>query len=200
MRIGGPQGDQVQIGAMFKANGLPVDYTFVPMSFDPQPLVDGEMDAIASYVTNQPLQLQLQGVEVEAAPYSDFGLPSYGDIIFASRAFIEENRDLVVAYLAALLDGVDENIADPTASLPLLVDTYGADTEIDEAYAELGNPAYIALMTSAFTDANGLLSMDPERLENEVFPALEAAGNTDLPPVDEFFDGSLLADAHAMRG
>jgi ABC-type nitrate/sulfonate/bicarbonate transport system substrate-binding protein len=198
-RIGGPQGDQVQIDAMFAANGLEPDYEFIPMSFDPQPLVDGEMDAIASYVTNQPIQLQLQGVEVEAAPYSDFGLPSYGDIIFASRDFIAENRDLVVAYLAALLEGVDENIADPSASLPLLVETYGADTEIDEAYAELGNPAYIALMTSDFTDANGLLSMDPERLENEVFPALEAAGNSNLPPVDEFFDASLLADAHAMR-
>jgi ABC-type nitrate/sulfonate/bicarbonate transport system substrate-binding protein len=200
MRIGGPQGDQVQIDAMFKANGLPVDYEFVPMSFDPQPLVDGEMDAIASYVTNQPIQLQLQGVEVEAAPYSDLGLPSYGDIIFASRQFVEENRELVIAYLAGLLDGVDENIADPSASLPLLVDTYGAETEVDEAYAELGNPAYIELMTSEYTDANGLLAMDPDRLLNEVFPALEAAGNTDLPTVEDFYDGSLLAEAHALRG
>ena len=58
-RIGGPQGDQVQIDAMFKANGLEPDYTFVPMGFDPQPLADGEMDAIASYVTNQPIQLRL---------------------------------------------------------------------------------------------------------------------------------------------
>ena len=95
---------------------------------------------------------------------------------------------------------MDDNIADPSASLPMLVDTYGADTEVDEAYAELGNPAYIALMTSDFTEANGLLAMDPDRLQNEVFPALEAAGNTNLPPVDEFFDGSLLAEAQAMRG
>jgi len=60
-KIGGPQGDQVQIDAMFKANGLEPDYEFVPMGFDPQPLADGEMDAITSYVTNQPIQLTLAG-------------------------------------------------------------------------------------------------------------------------------------------
>ncbi len=113
LRIGGPQGDQVQIDAMFKANGLEPDYTFVPMGFDPQPLVDGEMDAITSYVTNQPIQLRLAGHDVTAKPYSDLGLPSYGDILFASKAWLGENRDLTVAYLAGLLQGVDANIDDP---------------------------------------------------------------------------------------
>ena len=92
---------------MFKVNGLEPDYEFVPMGFDPQPLADGEMDAIASYVTNQPIQLRLQGYDVSAKPYSDLGLPSYGDILFASKAWLEENRPLVVAYLAGLLAGVE---------------------------------------------------------------------------------------------
>ena len=60
-RIGGVQGDQIRIDAVFKINDLESDYEFVPMSFDPQPLVDGEMDLITCYVTNQPIQLQLQG-------------------------------------------------------------------------------------------------------------------------------------------
>ena len=42
----------------------PLDYEFVPMSFDPQPLVDGEMDVITCYVTNQPIQLRMQGHDV----------------------------------------------------------------------------------------------------------------------------------------
>lgn len=199
LRIGGPQGDQLQIEAMFEANGLPVDYEFVPMSFDPQPLVDGEMDAIASYVTNQPIQLELQGVETDAASYSDLGLPSYGDILFTSRSFLEENREAVVGFLAALLDGADDHRADPMAAIPLLTDVYGADAEINVDYAELGGPAYIDLMDSDYTDANGLLSMDPDRLAEEVFPAIELATGSETPAVDEFFDGSVLADAHASR-
>ena len=197
-RIGGPQGDQVQIDAMFKANGLAADYEFVPMGFDPQPLVDGEMDAIASYVTNQPIQLELQGHDVSAAPYSDFGLPSYGDILFASKAWIDDNRDLVVNYLAGLLEGVADNRADPSEAVGVLVDTYGSEAEINEEYAIAANPAYIALMDSDFTDANGLLSVDPEKMANEVLPALETAGETGLPSADEFLDTSLLEDAQAM--
>jgi ABC-type nitrate/sulfonate/bicarbonate transport system substrate-binding protein len=197
-RIGGPQGDQVQIDALFKANGLdPADYEFIPMGFDPQPLVDGEMDAIASYVTNQPLQLRLQGHDVSAKPYSDLGLPSYGDILFASRAWMDENHDLVVAYLAGLLQGANDNRADPTESLPILLASYAADAEINEEYAALANPEYIALMDSPYTDEHGILSVDPARMGDEVLPVLATAGETDLPTVDEFLDTSFLEEAHA---
>ena len=199
-RIGGPQGDQVQFEAVLKANGLPVDqYTYVPMSFDPQPLVDGEMDVIISYVTNQPIQLRLAGHEAEAKPYSDFGLPSYGDILFASKAWIDENRDLLVRYVAGLLGGVEDNRSDPKAVIPVLVEKYGSDAEINEEYATAANPEYIALMDSEFTDANGLLSVDPDKMENEVLPGLEAAGATDLPTVDELLDVTIVKDAHALR-
>jgi ABC-type nitrate/sulfonate/bicarbonate transport system substrate-binding protein len=198
-RIGGVQGDQIRIDAIFELNGLEADYEFVPMSFDPQPLVDGEMDIMTCYVTNQPIQLRAQGHDVTAAPFSDFGLPAYGDVIFASKAYIDANRDLMVAYLAGLLDGVDANRADPAAVIPVLVEEYGADNEIDEAYATAGNPAYIELMDSDYTAANGLLSMDPAYLETKVWPGLTAAGETNLPDVSAFLDATLLADAHAMR-
>lgn len=197
-RIGGPQGDQVQIDAMFRANGLEPDYTFVPMGFDPQPLADGEMDAIASYVTNQPIQLRLQGYDASAKPYSDFGLPSYGDILFASKAWLDANGDLVVAYLAGLLDGVNANIDDPSASLPILMASYGADNEINEEYAAAANPEYIALMTSPFTDANGLLMVDLARVQDEILPALETAGSTDLPTAEALVDTSYLEQAHSL--
>ena len=197
-RIGGPQGDNVTFEAVLKINKLPLDYTYVPMSFDPQPLVDGEMDVIISYVTNQPISLRLQGHEVEAKPYSDFGLPSYGDILFASKAWIADNRDLLVRYLAGLLLGVDDNRADPKAAIPLLVEKYGSDTEIDVDYATAAGPEYIKLMDSDFTDKNGLLSVDPDKMKNEVLPGLKAAGNTDLPTVDELLDVSIMKDAHAL--
>jgi len=198
LRIGGPQGDQVQIDAMFKANGLEPDYTFVPMGFDPQPLADGEVDAIASYVTNQPIQLRLAGHDVSAKPYSDLGLPSYGDILFASKAWLAENHDLVVAYLAGLLQGVNANVDDPSASLPILQERYGADNEIDPESAAASNPEYIALLTSPFTDANGLLMVDPARMSDEILPALETAGETGLPTVEEILDSSYLEQAHSL--
>lgn len=196
-RIGGHQGEQPRLEAVFKANGLPVDYTFVPMSYDPQPLVAGDMDVITSYSTNQTLALGLQGVETTAITFSDFNLPSYGDLIFASRSYLDENREQVVGFLKGLLAGVEANIADPAAGVAVTVDTYGAEAQIDRALAEAANPAYISLMTSDYTEANGLLAIDPDFMANEVFAGYTQGGETDLPPVSEFVDMSFLQAARA---
>jgi ABC-type nitrate/sulfonate/bicarbonate transport system substrate-binding protein len=197
-RLGLTSGDEIRVDALFKINGLEPDYTNVPMSFDPQPLIDGDVDAITCYVTNQPIQLQLQGIAAKSAPFSDFGLKAFGDVIFASKAYIEANRELVVAYLAGLIAGIKANVADPTAVLPLLTDNYGKDTEIDLEYSEAGNPAYIALLDSPFTETNGYLSIDPAYLESDVYPSYEAAGETSLPAVSELLDATLVADAQKL--
>jgi ABC-type nitrate/sulfonate/bicarbonate transport system substrate-binding protein len=196
-RLGLTTGDEIRVDALFAINDLDPDYETVAMSFDPQPLIDGDADAITCYVTNQPIQLGLRGIETTAVPFSDFGLKAFGDVLFASRAYVEANRDLLVAYFAGLIGGVDANVADPTAVIPLLSDVYGQDAEIDPAYSEAGNPAYIALLDSEYTDANGRLQIDPAYLENEVYPSYEAAGESDLPPVSELLDATVIADAHA---
>ena len=81
---------------MFKINGLEPDYETVPMSFDPQPLIDGDADAITCYVTNQPIQLAAAGHRDKSVPFSDFGLKAFGDVLFASKKYVEANRDLLV--------------------------------------------------------------------------------------------------------
>ena len=40
--------------------------------------------------------------------------------------------------------------------------------------------------------------IDPAYLENEVYTSYEAAGETDLPPVDELLDATVMTDAHAL--
>lgn len=197
-RLGLTTGDEIRVDALFRVNDLEPDYELVPMSFDPQPLIDGDADAITCYVTNQPIQLALAGIEAKSAPFSDFGLKAFGDVLFASKAYVEANRDLLVAYFAGLIAGVKANQADPEAVIPLLTDVYGKDVEIDVEYSKAGNPAYIALLDSDFTAANGLLSIDPDYLANEVYPSYEAAGESNLPPVAELLDTSVIADAQQL--
>ncbi len=197
-RLGLTTGDEIRVNAIFKINGLEPDYETVQMSFDPQPLIDGDADAITCYVTNQPIQLQLKGIANKSLPNSDFGLKAYGDVLFASKKYVAANRDLLVHYFAGLLAGVEANVADPKAVLPLLTDDYGKDADIDLAYSEAGNPAYIALLDSDYTKAHGRLSIDPAYLEGEVYPSYEASGETDLPPVSELLDATVMADAHSL--
>jgi ABC-type nitrate/sulfonate/bicarbonate transport system substrate-binding protein len=194
-RIGLTTGDQIRVDALFRVNGLEPDYETVQMSFDPQPLIDGDADVITCYVTNQPIQFELEGIEAVSKTNSDFGLKAFGDVLFASKAYVEANRELLVQYFAALIEGVEANVADPEAVIPLLTDVYGQDAEIDVEYSRAGNPAYIALYDSEYTEENGRLQIDPAYLEGEVYPSYEAAGETDLPPVDELLDPTVIADA-----
>lgn len=197
-KLGLTTGDEIRVDALFGVNGLEPEYETVAMSFDPQPLIDGDADAITCYVTNQPIQLALQGIEAVSKPFSDFGLKAFGDVLFASKKYVDANRDLLVAYFAGLIAGVKANVADPLAVIPLLTDVYGKDVEIDVEYSKAGNPAYIALLDSDFTDTNGYLSIDPEYLQNEVYPSYEAAGETALPPVAELLDATVIADAQKL--
>ena len=197
-KIGGIQGDQIRIDALFAINGLPVDYEFVPMGYDPQPLVAGEVDVITSYISNQPIQLRQAGEDVTAVTFTDFGLSAFGDVIFASRAYLEENPETVQAALAALIKGVEANVADPELGVSLTVDEYAIDSGLDADFAREANAAYISLLTSDYTETAGLLSIDPDYMVNSVFASYEAAGETGLPSVEEFLDTSYLEAAHKL--
>lgn len=197
-RIGGIQGDQIRIDALFKINDLPVDYTFVPMSWDPAPLVDGEVDVITSYATNQPIQLRQAGTDVTDKTFSEFGLKAYGDVIFASRAYLEENKEKVIAALRALIKATEANMADPSIAVDLTVDKYAVDGGLDKTFATEANAGYISFIENDFTDANGILMVDPEYMKNEVFAGYLAAGETDLPDVADFVDTSYMEAAHAQ--
>ena len=199
-RIGGIQGDQIRIDAIFGINDLPVDYTFVPMGYDPQPLVAGEVDVITSYISNQPIQLRQAGEDVTSKTFTDFGLAAYGDVIFASRAYLEENPDLVAAALSALIRGTQKNMEDPELGVKLTVEEYALDSALDAEFATEANAAYIALIESDFTDRVGILSVDPEYMENEVFAGYLASGATGLPDVADFVDTSYMTAAHALLG
>ena len=194
-RIGGVQGDQISIEAVFKVNDLSPKYTFVPMSYDPSPLVKGEMVAITSYTTNQPIQLRMQGVDVTTVTFSDFGLKSYGDVLFAKRSYLEKNRDAVVGVLAGLLEGTKANMADPTKAVALTVDKYGKENKLDAEFEKQANAGYIELLTSDYTKSKSLLAIDPAFLENEVFKGYTLAGEKSLPKISDFLDTSFIEAA-----
>lgn len=73
------------------------------------------------------------------------------------------------------------------------------DPNVDLAYSEAGNHAYIALMDSDYTKTHGRLMIDPTFVERQVYPSYVAAGETNLPPVSQLLDPTVMADAHNLR-
>lgn len=199
-RIGGPQGDQRFFDTVLAVNGLkPGDYEFVPTGFDPEPLAKGDVDALSVFVTNQPLTLEAQGVDVVAVTYAEMGLASYADILYAERDYVESNRDTVVGFLRGTIKGWETQNASPEKGAQLTVDKYGADLGLKLEDEVREAKAMIPLMQSDVTKEKGIFWMSAEELGGPMYEALEASGRKNLPPVDEALDLTLIEEAYGGK-
>ncbi len=193
-RVGGPQGRQRELDAILKLNGLPLDYEFVPIGFDVEALVEGQVDGMSAFITNQALILEDEGVDSEAVTFADLGLATYSNMVFVSNSYLEENRDLVVKFMRATVKGWEVNEEDPARAARLSVNEFGVDLGLDLDQQIKENELQIELMKSDLTAEKGLFAVSPEDVENDVYPAFREAGFEDLPDVSSYIDTSILED------
>ncbi|MBO6716567.1 MAG: ABC transporter substrate-binding protein [Rhizobiaceae bacterium] len=189
------------IEVTLQINNLPNDFTYVPGGFDPQPLIEGQADAMLAFATSQPVVLENKGMERERdffhRTWDDLGQPGYNNFLFAKREWLEENRQLVVDYLSAELRGWKDVEADPEAAARLTVEEYGIDFGLDEQRELRSLQLIIPFLHSDDTAQNGLFWIDANRLGGPIYDALRLGGLEGLPDVDKFLDMSILMDAHA---
>jgi ABC-type nitrate/sulfonate/bicarbonate transport system substrate-binding protein len=198
-RIGGPQGDQRFFDAVLAVNHLPKTYTFIPTGFDIAPLAQGAVDGLSVFVNNQPIDLQLKGVKVVPVTLAQMGLASYADMIFATKSYVEKNRDLVVRFLRATIKGWEADFQNPSLGTQLTIDKYGTGLGLGRQHEQLELLATIKLMQSPLTRQKGIFWISPSTLAGPMYDAVRATGRTDLPPVSSFLDLSLLRDAYGGK-
>ena len=75
-----------EIQAMLRGVGLNKgDITFLPHTYDVGSLENGETDAMASYLSNEPYVLTKRGIETRILHPKDYGFNFYSDILFTSQ-------------------------------------------------------------------------------------------------------------------
>jgi ABC-type nitrate/sulfonate/bicarbonate transport system substrate-binding protein len=195
-RMGGPQGVQVKYDAMFRLNGLEPDYTFVPVGYGPDALINGDVDVMAGFITDEVLAYEeVTGNAPTLLTFTDAGLPAYTLPIFTTTSFLEENRDSLKGLLRALTKGFDDFAADPDRAGELAAE-YGADAGLQVEEEQRKAAAYLPLASSATTEANGWMYIDAEFLGGDVYRGMEAAGLATVP-VEDVLDMSLLDEINA---
>lgn len=81
-------------------------------------LTENRVDAAVVYANNEPVQLAQRGYEIAFIPVADYAtLVSNG--IIANEALLEENPELVRAFLRAFLRGLADTLADPDAAFDI---------------------------------------------------------------------------------
>lgn len=81
-------------------------------------LATGQQNIVVGYTANEPIQLQSRGIAVTEIRVADYvQLASNG--MLASEKVIQENPDLVRAFVGAFLKGLADTIADPDEAFKL---------------------------------------------------------------------------------
>jgi ABC-type nitrate/sulfonate/bicarbonate transport system substrate-binding protein len=195
-RVLGQQGVQPYIEAAMRLAGVPVQYEFIPVGYEPSPLVEGQGDVYTCFATNQPIMLEQQGLVADrdfvVTTYEQLGLPQYASPLCSQRSWLDANRPVVEKFMHATIRGWQDNATDPAVAAHLAVEKYGADLGLDLAQQTRENELQIPYTQSDLTRSSGLFRLDPERLGGPMYTAYRAAGVQPLPDVAKIVDTTVL--------
>lgn len=181
--------------ALLEVNGIDKSsVTIVPVQYDPQPLVNGEVDGFFAYITNESITLEFDGHDVENLPLADNGLPFMAESLVTTEENIQTRREALKGFLVAMIKGWKDAVADPEESARLAVEDYGADLGLEMDKEIRQSEEQNKLVTTADTEANGLMTMSDKLMADNV-EILKLAGY-DLT-VEDLFDTSLLEEVYA---
>jgi ABC-type nitrate/sulfonate/bicarbonate transport system substrate-binding protein len=194
-RLGIQQSGQAIYDAFFTANDIdPKDVTYVPVQFDPAPLVNGDVDAFASFQTVQPLQLKQQGIDTTTFLLADFGYAIWADVFVVDEATLadRDQRDLLVRVMRASVQGWQDAVADPDEGARLAVEKYGKSLKLDIENEKAAAHAFVPLVRTDETSKNGLLTMSQSGIDANIATMRSVGIDADAK---ELFDTSVLEDA-----
>ncbi len=98
--------DTASIMAMLFSNGITRDdVTILPHSFNLDDIINKKTDAMASYISNEPIRMEDKGIKYKIFDPKDYGFHFYSDILFTSSAFIKKNPKLTKDFYEATMKG-----------------------------------------------------------------------------------------------
>ncbi len=78
---------------------------FVEHTFNPKSLIDGDVDAISAYSSNEPYFLEAAGIDYQVYTPRSAGIDFYGDNLFTTEDLLRRSPETVQAFREASLRG-----------------------------------------------------------------------------------------------
>lgn len=172
--------------------------------FDPVVHLESGIDALPVYKSNEPGQLDAQGIAYNIFDPVDFDIPGTFGILYTSASFAEEHPSAVEDFIRASLQGMADAIADPEAAAQVAF----------EAIEAAGNQNYLVLEGETFRwqaesaeviagtpDGDPVGLIDPALFQAE-YDAYVAAGvwPDGAPEFGEYYDAELAASLYDDNG
>ncbi len=118
--------------------------------FTVAPLFNDEIDVLTGFITNDGVQAQMRGEDVNFILVSDYGIDIYSNTIFTTEEMIKNKPELVEAFIRATIRGTQWAVDNPTEAAQYVLDTYGEDMAPDiQAAQQPGIQASLPLLNPA---------------------------------------------------
>lgn len=198
-KIGLQAGGRTTFGEMLAANNINSDQvTTVAVGLDPTPLVTKQVDGFWSYAFNQPLELEAKGIKTAMLLASDAGVPTYGDVIFTLDSVLQQQEQLLVRWLRAVVRGWEYAIAHTTEMAKFTVDQ-SPSLKLDLTQQTAQSAAQVSFVTSALTKSKGLLWIDPTSISKSIDLVVKTGLIKAPVKLDDVMTTSILEKAYGGK-
>ncbi len=194
-----PDGAYAQWNAFVAANGIDAStVTIENVGFpvrEPM-LAKGDVDAITGFSFSSYFNLIRNGIapdDVKIMMMADYGLELYGNAIMVNTDYAKANPDVVKAFVAATIKGVQATVKDPETAIKSVM----ARNEIADESLELQR-LKMALRDNVMTPyvmENGFGDVDQNRLAKSLVQIGQTYDFKAAPDAADIFDSSFLPPA-----
>ncbi len=114
-----------ELRAMLINENVPLaQIEFKELSWNINDLINGKVDAMHAYVTDQPLSLELAGIESTMLRPISYGIDFYGDCLFTSKQEIAKHPERVKSFREASLRGWAYAMENPEEIMDIIFQKY----------------------------------------------------------------------------
>ena len=125
---------KASLTAMLLSNGIKSDsYTLQKHTFNIDDLISGKTDAVAAYISNEPYQMEKQGIDYTIFSPRDHGFAFYSDILFTSQELYKDNPELVKKFYRASLQGWAYAFSHIDEAVALILEKYNTQNRSKDA-------------------------------------------------------------------
>jgi NitT/TauT family transport system substrate-binding protein len=204
--IGAPAGDAPRrLWPIFAKNaGVAVDgvsWTNMAPPLREPALVKGDVKAISGFYftgfLNLTENLKIPESEVVAFHYSDYGIDLYGNAVIVRAEWLKSNEATARKFLTGLNMGFKATLKDPKAAIAHVKAAEPLSNEATEL-----KRLELAIKTNMVNDEvkrNGLLGIDPARMQRAIDQVVLSFELPSKPTVAQVFNGAYLPTASERR-
>jgi len=107
--------------AMLSSQGIKKeDLDIVDLTWSTKELIEGSVDAMSAYITDQPYDLKQADIPVNIMRPQTYGIDFYGDTLFTTNRIAQDKPELVEAFLQATYKGWEYAMSNPEEIISII--------------------------------------------------------------------------------